>query len=509
MKLIPWLIRGVIRRRARQVERARANPVATQRDQILGMIRRSAGTEWGRRHGFGKIREVREYQEAVPIQAYEDLAPLWHRAFDGDRDVTWPGHIPYFSLTSGTTLGASKAMPVTRDALRANRRSGLTLLGTMSRLDPETDFLSGQVLYFGGCTTLARKGACWQGDASGINARDLPKMAQKYRLPDLDIAGISDWEVKVPAICERHLTNPVRAVVGLPSWTLILFHELVKHANARNGRKYETVAEVWPELRAFVHFGMDFAPYREQFERIVGRDILYLDTYSSSEGGLNAIQDTRDDPGMALELDAGVFFEFIPLDERENESPTRLTIGEVELDRPYSVLLTTVSGIWAYEVGDAVRFTSLAPPRVVFASRTDHQLNVFGEHVIEEHLERAMAAACRDAGAEIANYTVASILPRGDDPRGRHEWLVEFREEPRDAGVFLTSLDTELAAASEDYRAHRASDYQLLPPLITRVREGTFYDWMKETGKLGGQHKVPRVVRTPAMEARIRELGAL
>jgi len=508
MKLIPWLIRGVVRRRRRQVLRARSDPAATQREELLGMVRRSAGTEWGRRHGFGRILTVRDYQDAVPIQTYEDLAPLWHRAFDGDRDVTWPGHIPYFSLTSGTTMGASKAMPVTRDALRANRRSGLTLLGTMAGLDPDTDFLDGKVLYFGGCTTLARKGACWQGDASGINARDMPRMAQKYRLPDFDIAGMSDWEVKVPAICDRHLTSRVRAVVGLPSWTLILFHELVKHANERSGTKVETVSEVWPDLRAFVHFGMDFAPYRRQFERIVGREILYLDTYSSSEGGLNAIQDTRDDPGMALELDAGVFFEFIPLEERESDNPTRLTIGEVELGRPYSVLLSTVSGIWAYEVGDAVRFTSLAPPRIIFASRTDHQLNVFGEHVIEEHLERAMTTACRDAGAEIANYSVASILPEGEDPRGRHEWLVEFRREPSDLEGFAGILDRELAAASEDYRAHRASDYQLLPPLITRLAEGTFHAWMKETGKLGGQHKVPRVARTPEMEARIRTLGA-
>ncbi|MEN8148691.1 MAG: GH3 auxin-responsive promoter family protein [Planctomycetota bacterium] len=507
MKLIPWIIRGVVNRRWRQVERARANPAATQREELLRMVRRAAGTEWGRSHGYGGIREVADYQAAVPIQTYEDLAPHWHRSFDGDRDVTWPGLIPYFSLTSGTTLGASKAMPVTKEAILGNRRSGLTLMANLARLDPHADFLDGQILYFGGCTNLAKKGACWQGDASGINAKEMPRMAQKYRLPDFDIAGMTDWEQKVPAICERHWQNRVKSVVGLPSWTLVFFHELVKHVGSVTGKTISTVAEVWPDLGAFVHFGMDFAPYRTQFEEIVGKDILYVDTYSSSEGGLNAIQDQRDDPAMALELDCGVFFEFIPLEEREDADPTRLSLDQVELDVPYSVLLTTVSGIWAYEVGDAVRFTSLNPPRVVFASRTDHQLNVFGEHVIEEHLERAMAAACAASGAEIGNYCVASILPTGGEPRGRHEWLVEFKREPGDPDVFRESLDTELAKASEDYRAHRAKDYQLLPPKITKLREGTFYTWLKETGKVGGQRKVPRVVRTPEMEARIRELG--
>lgn len=506
MRPVEWLVHLAVRRRLRQAERALREPAASQERVLRRLVRRAAQTEWGRSHGYGRIGSVRAFQQAVPLSGYDEQAPLWHRAFEGARAVTWPGHIRYFALSSGTTAAASKALPVSRQAIRANARSGATLLGLLDRQAPQASPLRGRTLYFGGCTRLERRGACWQGDASGINARHLPRFAWRYRLPEPDVAAIGDWEAKVAAICDRYLTSPVRVVAGLPSWTLVLFRRLIDVGRERLGRPVSTVADVWPDLGAFVHFGMAFAPYREQFKELVGRPVATLDTYSSSEGGLNAIQSEQGDPGMQLEVDGGAFYEFVPLAELGAEDAPRLTVGEVETGVPYAVFLSTVSGIWAYDVGDVVRFTSLRPPKLVFASRTALQLNVFGEHVIQEHLDGAMADACRAAGATVRDFTVTTVLPTAADPRGRHQWLAEFAGPAPQLGPLAERLDAAVCAASADYASHRVGDFGMLPPEVVVVAPGTFYEWARRHGKLGGQHKVPRIARSQEM---VDELLAL
>lgn len=507
MRILHWLIRAAIRRRLRQVDKALADPVGTQERLLLGMVRRAAATEWGRAHGYDRIRTVADYQRAVPLSGYEDQAPLWHKAFDGARDVTWPGHVPYFALSSGTTAGASKALPMTLDAIRANRRSGTTLLGLIERQAPDADLLGGSLLYFGGCTQLERRGACWQGDASGINARRLPRVAWRYRLPEPDVAAIKDWEAKVEAICQRYLLAPVRAIAGLPSWTLILFRRLIDAGRERIGREVATVTDVWPGLRVFINFGMAFGPYREQFHELVGRPVATIGTYSSSEGGLNAIQSEQGDLGMQLELDSAAFYEFVPLAEFESDQPPRLTLAEVELDVPYAVILSTLSGIWAYDVGDVVRFTSLRPPKIVFASRTSLQLNVFGEHVIQEHLEGAMASACRELAVAARDFTVISEAPTADDPRGRHLWLIEFAGDAPALDELAKRLDAAIAEASADYASHRTHDFGMLVPDVIALSDGTFYEWARRHNKLGGQHKVPRIAASQEMADELRALS--
>ena len=507
MRAFHWLIRLAIRRRLRQVAKALARPAAAQERVLRRLVRRAARTEWGRAHGYGRIGSVRDFQRAVPRCRYEDMAPLWHRAFEGARNVAWPGHIPYFALSSGTTAAASKALPVSRQAIRANARAGTTLLGLIERQAPDADLLGGRTLYFGGCTRLERRGACWQGDASGINARHLPRLAWRYRLPEPDVAALGDWEAKVAAVCDRYLASPVHAVAGLPSWTLILFRRLIDLGRERLGRPVATVSDLWPGLRVFVNFGMAFGPYRKQFDELVGGPLATIDTYSSSEGGLNAIQSEQDDPGMRLEVDGGAFFEFVPLDELEAEHPSRLTLAEVQTGVPYAVLLSTVSGIWAYDVGDVVRFTSLRPPKIVFASRTTLQLNVFGEHVIEEHLDAAMAAACEALGATVRDFTVSTVLPTPQEPRGRHLWLVEL-DGPAPAAPDLSArLDARVAEASADYASHREHDFGMLRPEVVVLQPGTFYAWARHHGSLGSQHKVPRIARSQAMVDELRELS--
>ena len=479
-----------------------AHPAQTQERLLLRMVRRAAGTLWGRTHGYPAIRSVRDFQAAVTPCGYDDIAPLWHRAFDGTRDVTWPGHVRFFALSSGTTAEAAKAIPVTHDAIRANIRSGITLTALCDHQAPHANLAAGKTLYFGGCTQLEPRGPCWQGDSSGIMARHMPRLAWRFRLPEPDVAALADWEAKAEAICNRYRASPVRAIAGLPSWTLLLFRRLIDLAGA------SCVADVWPGLRVFIHFGMAFEPYREQFQQLVGRPIACIDTYSSSEGGLNAIQSEQGDPSMQLELDAGAFYEFVPLAELGSPEPTRLTLDQVELDTPYALLLSTVAGIWAYDVGDVVRFTSLSPPKIIVAGRTRLSLNTFGEHVIQEELERAVTAACEATGVNVVEFTVATVLPTAAEPRGGHLWLVEFPAAPPPTDPFTARLDQSLCDDNLDYRIHRANDYAMLPPRLTVLAPGTFYEWARRRGHLGGQHKIPRVPPSPEMAHELQAISA-
>ncbi len=507
MALLRWAIERAIRRRLRQVEAALRNPAHAQEQLLLRFVRHARDTEWGRTHDYRLIRSVADFRRAVSVNRYEDLAPLWHRAFDGARDVTWPGHIAHFALSSGTTAGDSKALPVSRDAIRANFRSGATLLGLCERQAPGLRLAGGKTLYFGGSIQLERRGRCWQGDASGINAAHLPRFAWRFRLPERDVATITDWEAKVDAICERYLASPVHVVVGLPSWTLILFRRLVDAARGRRGPSVATLADVWPDMRLLILFGMASEPYRGQFRELVGRPIATVDTYSSSEGGLNAIQAVQDDPSMQLELDTGAFLEFVPADEIGRPDPQRLTLDEVETGRDYAILLSTPSGIWAYDVGDVVRFTSLRPPKILFVGRTKLALNVFGEHVIQENLERAIVDACGALRAAVSDFTVGSILPTAADPRGRHLWLVEFAGQAPALGAFGAELDASICRQSLDYRIHRERDASMHPPEVIALAPGTCYEWAKRRGALGGQHKLPRVARSPEMVDELVQLS--
>lgn len=508
MGLTNWLVRQAIARRLRQVERSLRNPAVVQERLLLRLVRRAADTAWGRSHGYRHIRSARDFQRAVPLCRYEDMAPLWHKAFDGARDVCWPGHVRFFALSSGTTSESCKALPVSNEAIRANFRSGLTLMGLVGRQVPEADLLAGKTLYFGGSPKLEPRGACLQGDSSGIMALHIPRLAWRYRLPELELASIPDWEQKVDAIARRCLRSNVATVVGLPSWTLLLFRRLVELGREELGQHVSSVADVWPSLRVLIHFGMAFEPYRGQFEEIVGRPIAYVDTYSSSEAGMTAIQADQGDPSMLMELDVGTFYEFVPFAELGRPSPARLTLDEVEAGQDYAVLLSTCSGIWAYDVGDLVRFTSLSPPRLVVSGRTRLTLNALGEHVIGAELEAAIAAACLATGAIVREYTVTTLMPTTADPRGAHQWLIEFDGPPPPLEAFAARLDATLAEKNLDYRVHRERDYAMRPPTLAALAPGTFYEWARRHGQLGGQHKIPRVARSTEMAEELLAISA-
>ncbi|MBN1675441.1 MAG: GH3 auxin-responsive promoter family protein [Kiritimatiellae bacterium] len=484
------------RRRLAGFEAACAEPVRAQMAVFDGLIRRAASTEWGRRFGYTGIRTPAQFRERVPVTGYEDVAPEWHRAFDGARDVAWPGHVPFFAMSSGTTSG-NKWLPVTRDAIRSNRRAGADLVAFMVRRGGAAALAAGRFFYLGGSTTLRRKGQCWGGDASGIMGKHIPFYARSRYLPDPEIGAVSDWEEKLRRIVERYRHADVCALSACPSWAALLFRELCRAADESHAPG-KRVGELWRRLSFFVSFGMSFEPYRRALADYVGRDLHYIDTYSSSECGMTAIQDEPGGP-LRLIVDNGVFFEFIPAEQAGEPAPPRLHIGEVEAGREYALLISSNGGIWAYPLGDVVRFESLRPPRIAFCGRTQMYLSAFGEHLTLEMLEKAVAGACEKTAATVTDYTVVPRFPAPEAPKPAHRWLVEFGVEPAEPAAFMAAVDNALRASSEDYDTHRQKDFGLEPPALTRVAPRTFYTWMKRKGKLGGQHKVPRVARAPEM----------
>ena len=328
--------------------------------------------------------------------------------------------------------------------------------------------------------------------------RHIPWIARSRHLPDRETAALTNWEQKIERIIKTYLTSDVSALSACPSWAAMLFRAMREEARAR-GMGDRTVGQLWPKLAFFVSYGMAFGPYRTSYDAYVGRPLHYVDTYSSSEGGMNAIQDREGGQGMRLIVDNGVFFEFVPAERARDSDPPRLHIGEVEEGKDYSLLLNTNGGIWAYPVGDVVRFVSLRPPRIAFAGRDQIMLSAYGEHVSLEEIEWAVAAAGEATGALVADYSVWPRIPSPEHPKPLHRWIVEFDRPPSDRAAFMETLDRSIRKGNEDYDTHRTDDFGMEPPALIEVAPGTFYEWMKLKGKLGGQHKVPRVAMTPAM----------
>jgi hypothetical protein len=467
-----------------------------QEATLLDAVARARDTEFGLAHGFASIRSVADYRARVPVRDYLAFRPWWDRALRGVPDVTWPGRVRCWVKTSGTTAG-DKLIPVTPEALRSHRRGGWDALLLAAGRVGGAHLLGGPMLFLGGSTRLSPAGeGAEAGDLSGVVVRRLPPGIRGRYAPGRTIASIPDWESRVEAIAARVVGQDLRLLSGMPSWTLVLFERVARLRRA-SGDGGADLAGCWPNLRIFVHGGVSFGPYRGVFEAWLGRALPTLEVYPASEGFV-AIQ-TEAGGGLTLVPDYGIFHEFIPVEDLDLESPRRLSIGEVELDRSYAIVLTTPAGLWSYLLGDTVRFTARDPLRLVITGRTRHFVNAFGENVIVEEVERAMLDACARAGAEVAEFTVGPRFPEISMPRGGHDWLVEFRVPPADPGAFARALDETLIALNTDYRTKRAGDVGMLAPRVLALPPGTFHRWLRAAGKLGDQHKVPRVTNTRAV----------
>ena len=479
-RLLDWYVP----RRRKTWERTAREPIATQEATLLRLLAHSRHTDFGRQHGFDSIRSVADYQSRVPLRDYVGFKPLLDRMLGGASDVVWPGRVRHWVKTSGTTAG-EKVLPVSAEGFASHRRGGWDALLMAAERLGATRLLDGPMLFLGGCTTLAPMGHdCLGGDLSGLLAHRLPPVLRGLYSPGPELSAIADWETRLAAIATRIARQDLRLLGGMPSWMLIL----LQRVTALGG----PLGERWPNLGVFIHGGMSFAPYRDVFEQCLGRHLEYVEVYPASEGFV-ALQTERTG-GLSLMLDYDIFYEFVPVEDLGGDRPRRHTVADVELDRPYAIVLTTPSGLWSYLLGDTVRFTARDPLRLHLTGRTRHFVNAFGENVIVEEVERALIEACRRTHADAVEFTVAPCYGSAAETRGRHDWLVEFSAPPRTPlDVFARTLDDTLRQLNADYRTKRAGDVGMLPPRVIELPAGTFYGWMGARGKLGGQNKVPRV----------------
>jgi hypothetical protein len=494
--------------RGRQLAVHAADPRPVQERALLRLLERARDTQFGRQHGFARLRSSAEFKRAVPLHRYEDLKPWFERALAGESNVTWPGRIRYFGMSSGTTAG-NKYLPLSRDSIRQQARGGFDPVAAYLRWTGDCELLSAKALLLGSSTQLERKpSGVLVGDNTGIMARNMPWLVRRSHAPSARVRAITDWDDKLVAIARESIDLDVRLLAGTPSWFLGLFDQLLSEA-ARRGRPARHVHDVWPNLRMLTGGGVNYEPYRALVRSRLGRHVPYVDVYNATEGGIMGVQDRVDAPELAILPDNGLYYEFVPISESSAPSTRRLSLWEVERDVVYALAISTMSGIWSYLIGDCVRFTDLYPHRFVFEGRSTAFLNLTGEHVSQAELERAVDHACQVLSARMRDFTVVSDVARGNGASTAHSFLIEFDGNVPELERCAQLIDAELRRGNTDYSTHRDSRAGLAAPQVRALRAGAFHDWMRSRGKLGGQHKVPRVLTDKAqrewLEACVRQ----
>lgn len=491
MPLLNSILNWVNTKRLYSIDLFRKYPFEVQRDVLFELLKQGSKTEYGARYGFDDIRTIEEFQKRVPLVDYETIKPYIERLRQGEEKLLWPTDIKWFAKSSGTTQSKSKFIPVSNEALEdCHFRGARDVLAIYMNLYPDNNLLSGKGLTLGGSHQVDNFNMnSFYGDLSAILIENQPWWAEFIRTPSQKVALIPDWEEKLEKLTHETLNENVTSLAGVPSWNLVMIKHLLSYTGKSN------LLEIWPNLELFMHGGVSFAPYREQFQKVIpSPNMHYMETYNASEGFF-AIQDDPASDSMLLMLDYGIFYEFVPLDELTKPNPTALTIADVEVGRNYAMVITTNSGLWRYLIGDTVTFTSKHPHKIRITGRTRHFINVFGEEVIVENAERALEKACMATGALVAEYTAAPVY-MGTDRKGCHEWFIEFVKQPSSIEEFARVLDSTLCEVNSDYEAKRAKNVTLDFPVVTQAVQGTFFEWMRQRGKLGGQNKVPRLSNT-------------
>lgn len=487
MKLLSPAISRLARMRMWRIESAVSNPLAAQREVLQDLVTSAQYTEFGRKHGFSSLFSLRAFKESVPIHEYEDLKPYIERMMDGEQQVLWNTPIQWFAKSSGTTSDRSKFIPISQESLEdTHYKAAKDVLTLYYHFNPDSDLLTGKGLIIGGSHNIHQHNEeTHYGDLSAVLLQNTPFYGNWIRTPELSIALMDEWESKIEKLAQNTITENVTSISGVPTWTLVLFQRILEITGKSN------MLEVWPNLELYMHGGVSFVPYREQFHRLVGGRIHYLDMYNASEGFF-AAQDDPDEEGMLLFVDHGVFMEFMPAEEYGSPSPQTVGLGDVELGRNYALVISTNGGLWRYLLGDTVQFTSRNPYRVKVSGRLKQFINAFGEELIVDNSDMAIAMASRQTDSIVKDYTAGPIY-FSESGNGGHEWLVEFEREPADLSHFAYELDAALKSINSDYDAKRYRDIALRMPLLHPLPAGTFNRWLRSKGKLGGQHKVPRL----------------
>lgn len=481
------IIRAALTSYYKPVEKFIEDPIGTQQQTFKYLLDRGRNTLFGQEKGFDSIQSVTDFQHKIPVGSYEDLRPYLDKILvEKKQNVLWDSPVKWFAMSSGTTEDKSKYIPVTQESLKnCHYHCGRHMLATYAVHYPDTAFLLGKTLVLGGSQQTNTIGnGVFTGDISAVLMKNLPFLAKKVRTPE-SIALLVDWEEKLKKLTDYAVNVDIRSFVGVPSWILVLLKKIVDETG-------KTLPELWPNLEVFFHGGVSFIPYQEQYEKLIPTSKMrYWETYNASEGFFG-VQFSPDSKDMLLLLDNEIYYEFLPQSEWNSENPKALTLAEVEVGKQYAMVISTSGGLWRYKVGDTIEFTSTNPYLFKITGRTKQFINAFGEELVVDNADRALDVACRETGAKITGYTAAPVY-FGDNSNGAHEWLIEFETVPSDLDVFANLLDDNLKKLNSDYEAKRAYNLSLGKPIVRAMDEKTFYYWMQQRNKLGGQNKVPKL----------------
>ena len=472
------------------------NPHETQQKVFDALISKAKNTKFGKDHHFSEIKNHQDFVKKVPVRDYEELKDYVDLMVAGQEDVLWPGKPLYYAKTSGTTSGA-KYIPLTKESMPTHINAARNAILCYIEDTGNSRFVDGKMIFLQGSPELDEKNGVKLGRLSGIVAHYVPGYLQKNRMPSWETNCIEDWETKVDAIVEETLKEDMSVISGIPSWVQMYFETLIE----KTGKK---VGDIFPNFDLFIYGGVNYEPYRSKFESLIGRKVASIELYPASEGFF-AFQDKQNDPGMLLQLDSGMFYEFIKADEFYSENPERLLLKDVERGVNYVMLISSTAGLWAYNIGDTIQFTSLKPYRIIVSGRIKHFISAFGEHVIAKEVEEAMQEGVAQTGAEISEFTVAPQINPNGDQLPYHEWFIEFEHKPEDLNRFAEIIDKSLQKQNSYY--FDLIEGNILQRLkITEVPRNGFQEYMKSIGKLGGQNKLPRLSNDRKIADKLNEI---
>jgi hypothetical protein len=477
----------ILKKRIHQIDLFRKYPNEVQNDLFLNLIKTNEKTVLGKEFGYDSIKNYEAFSERVPLFKYEEFEPYIERARQGESNIFWPEPIRWFAKSSGTTNAKSKFIPVSNEALEnCHYKAAKDLLCLYLNNNENSQLFTGKSLRLGGSKQLYEDKNTFFGDLSAILIDNMPFWAELSSTPSNKTSLMSEWESKMKAIINEVRNENVTSFAGVPSWMLVLFNRIIQETGRGD------LLELWPNAEVYFHGGVSFEPYKDQYMKLLPSDrFRYYEIYNASEGFF-AIQDQNNCNELLLMLDYGIFYEFIPMDTFGTSNQKIIPLSQVEIGKNYAIVITTNAGLVRYLIGDTVRFTNLLPYRIKITGRTKHFINVFGEELMIENTDRALAKTCVEFNAEVAEYTVAPIFMLGKE-KGAHEWIVEFTKEPNNLQLFSEVLDKNLQALNSDYEAKRTNNMTLNPLVLHSARKNLFYDWLKNNNKLGGQHKVPRL----------------
>ena len=487
MKLLSPAISRLARMRMWRIESWIQHPSDSQREVLQDLVTTAQYTQFGHQYGFENLFNVKDFKQTVPVHEYDDIKPYIEAMMNGEENVLWPTPVNWYAKSSGTTSDKSKFIPVSEESLRdGHYKAAKDVLTLYYNNFPASDLLTGKGLVIGGSHEVRSLNEDVHfGDLSAVLMQNAPFWSNWIRTPDLSIALMSEWESKIEKMAESTIPENITSISGVPTWTIVLFRRILEITGK------SSISEVWPNLELYLHGGVSFVPYREQLHQLIGKPINYLEMYNASEGFF-AAQDQPGEDGMLLFTDHGIFYEFMPLEEYGKKFPQTVGLHQVELGKNYAPVITTNGGLWRYIVGDTIQFTSLSPFRIRVSGRLKHFINAFGEELIVDNSDRAIAIACEQTGAVVNEYTAAPVY-FSSEGNGAHEWLIEFDREPSSLDDFTYELDQALKSLNSDYEAKRHKSIALRMPIIHALQKGTFHHWLQQKGKLGGQHKVPRL----------------